>query len=51
MLLVIGPIHLGGQTQLAEIVDTTDPTRRDLALTQCRQEHRGDNGDDSDDHQ
>ena len=50
-VLVVGDIHLPGQTQLLLTVQTHGRGRFGLGLGQRRQQHRRENGDDGNDYQ
>jgi len=50
-IAVILPIHRVGQAYLFEIVETGRGLRPGFGAGESREEHRGENGDDGDDHQ
>src|SRR6185369_12070150 len=47
--VIIAGIHLPGQLQLFEVVETGDPLRFHFCLGQGGQQHGGEDGDDGDD--
>src|SRR5580765_7318451 len=49
LTVVVVPIHLGGQTKLAQIADALDPISRSSGSCECGQQQARENPEDSDD--